>query len=322
MRKLIWGIFLLPFYLSAQVVNPPSSLPAGTTAVTQPIYDSSSKVATTQFVGQQAQAGRSTIPFAGITGGTFSFASIGSGAVVVANASAGAITGILTYATPGTGYVVGDVLSIPSGNYDNFLRVTSVSSGGITGLSVIYGGTGNSPVTSGLLGAQTTYPRNFEWSGALTSPIVLVIPNGTYISSSTQFTVANNTTGAQAFSVYLSNGSDAPTGTPVVLQQGTANSNPYFLWTDGVNGIYPVAKTPYTGIATLSSGTITVSNAAACTPSATCTYKLTNCGINGSSAIGTPSVGTVVAGTSFVINSYTAIAGIAVDSSIICWQIN
>jgi hypothetical protein len=87
----------------------------------------------------------------------------------------------------------------------------------------------------------------------------------------------------------------------------------------------PCATTPGTqafGIATLSSGTVTVSNAAACTPSATCVYKLTNCALNGSAAVGTPGVGTISVGTSFVINSYTAIAGVAVDSSKICWQIN
>lgn len=76
------------------------------------------------------------------------------------------------------------------------------------------------------------------------------------------------------------------------------------------------------GIATLAAGTVTVSNAAACTPSATCVYKLTNCALNGTAAVGTPGVGTISVGTSFVINSYTAVAGVAVDVSKICWQIN
>ena len=76
------------------------------------------------------------------------------------------------------------------------------------------------------------------------------------------------------------------------------------------------------GIQALTSGTATVSNAAACTPSATCVYKLTNCGLNGSTVVGVPSVGTVSVGTSFVINSLTAIAGVSGDTSNICWQIN
>ncbi len=80
--------------------------------------------------------------------------------------------------------------------------------------------------------------------------------------------------------------------------------------------------TPARGIATLASGTVTVSNTAACTPSTSCVYKFTNCGLNGSTAVGVLAVGTVVPGTSFVINSYTALAGIAVDSSFVCWQVN
>jgi len=79
----------------------------------------------------------------------------------------------------------------------------------------------------------------------------------------------------------------------------------------------------YTGKATLSSGTATVSTTGACASSSTCTYKLANCGVNASSAIGTLSVGTVSAGTSFVINSLTAAASVATgDASSVCWQIN
>jgi hypothetical protein len=76
------------------------------------------------------------------------------------------------------------------------------------------------------------------------------------------------------------------------------------------------------GMATLAAGTATVSTAAACTPGTACVYKLTNCGLNSSIAVGVPSIGTVTAGTSFVINSYTAAAALAVDSSKVCWQIN
>jgi hypothetical protein len=76
-------------------------------------------------------------------------------------------------------------------------------------------------------------------------------------------------------------------------------------------------------IVTLASGTATVTNSAACTPSSTCTYKLTNCGPNSSVGIGTPSVGTVVSGTSFVINSLSPTNTVlTTDASSICWQIN
>jgi hypothetical protein len=77
------------------------------------------------------------------------------------------------------------------------------------------------------------------------------------------------------------------------------------------------------GIAVLSSGTITVSNGAACIPSATCVYKLTRCVANASTAVGVPSIGTVVAGTSFVITAETSANTIETgDQSSVCWQIN
>jgi hypothetical protein len=77
------------------------------------------------------------------------------------------------------------------------------------------------------------------------------------------------------------------------------------------------------GFNTLTSGTVTVNNAAACTPSATCVYKLTNCAKNSSTGIGTLSVGTISAGTSFVINSLGPTASVlTTDASSVCWQIN
>jgi hypothetical protein len=76
------------------------------------------------------------------------------------------------------------------------------------------------------------------------------------------------------------------------------------------------------GVATLAAGTATVSTAAACTPgNLGCVYTLTNCGLNGTAVIGVPSVGTVVMGTSFVINSLTALAAVSADTSLVCWKI-
>lgn len=55
--------------------------------------------------------------------------------------------------------------------------------------------------------------------------------------------------------------------------------------------------------------------------SSTCTYSFGNFGANGT-AIGTPSPGTVVAGTSFVINSLATTNTTATgDTSKICWTI-
>jgi hypothetical protein len=77
------------------------------------------------------------------------------------------------------------------------------------------------------------------------------------------------------------------------------------------------------GYATLTSGTVTVSDTLTCTPSATCIYKLTRCAVNSSTVIGELSIGTVTSGTSFVINSLTAANIVATgDLSSVCWQIN
>lgn len=77
------------------------------------------------------------------------------------------------------------------------------------------------------------------------------------------------------------------------------------------------------GVATLASGAATVSTASACTPGPTCAYKLTNCGPNGSTGIGTPAVTSAAAGTSFVINSLGPTGSVlTTDTSKICWEIN
>jgi len=77
------------------------------------------------------------------------------------------------------------------------------------------------------------------------------------------------------------------------------------------------------GTATLSSGTATVSTSSACAIGASCTYNLTNCGKNSSSAIGTLAVTSVSAGANFTITSLTSAAATATgDVSTVCWQIN
>jgi len=91
------------------------------------------------------------------------------------------------------------------------------------------------------------------------------------------------------------------------------------------NGYTISASTPLAvkNVATLAAGTVTITNAAACVPGSTCIYRLTNCGVNASTAIGTLAIGTVVAGTSFVINSESATATVVTgDLSTVCWQVN
>lgn len=73
------------------------------------------------------------------------------------------------------------------------------------------------------------------------------------------------------------------------------------------------------GVATLASGTVTVSTT--CPVGASDLIQLTRRSTNSSTALGSLGVGPITSGTSFVINSYTAVAGIAVDNSIVSWEI-
>ncbi len=112
------------------------------------------------------------------------------------------------------------------------------------------------------------------------------------------------------------------TGTSLQHSDGTGTSGHFAIY-DANGNVTNGPAQPTIGYSALVSGTVTVSNAAACTPSATCVYKLTNCGLNSSTAVGTLSIGTVVAGTSFIINSESATATVVTgDTSNICWQIN
>jgi hypothetical protein len=78
------------------------------------------------------------------------------------------------------------------------------------------------------------------------------------------------------------------------------------------------------GLATLVAGTVTVSSATTCTPNATtCSYQLTRCNANASTGIGSLSVGAIVGGTSFTINSLSPTATVlTTDLSSVCWKVN
>lgn len=96
-----------------------------------------------------------------------------------------------------------------------------------------------------------------------------------------------------------------------------ATNYQWTIWPTGGGG----ASIHAMGVAGLASGTATVTTTSACVPGSSCVYKLTNCGAAGT-AIGTLSVGTVTAGSTFVINSLSATNTVATgDTSNICWQI-
>lgn len=147
-------------------------------------------------------------------------------------------------------------------------------------------------------------------------------------------------------STSITNAPTTGTGS-VVLSGGPAIGNPIINGISlpssatvvGLNSSSQFVSTPTTGISTgkvslvpgteafgfstLAAGTVTVSSSAACTPSATCVYKFSRCPAAGT-ALGELSTGTIVPGTSFVINSITpsTLAVATTDTSSVCWQIN
>jgi hypothetical protein len=204
-------------------------------------------IATDAFANQQIIRSTQTVPVT-LVGGTYNQATLGSGFQPVVFASGGVITSILTIAVPGTGYAVGDLLTLKGGNNDAQLRVSSVSGGGVTAVTVAYGGTG---YTTGVQLIATPIPpgdRNVVLTGALSSNVTFIIANGTFNTASRRPSFVNNTTGAFTVTVFLSNGADGTAGTGVVLPQGTSNSTSILLQTDGLTGVWPVTNAFPSGV--------------------------------------------------------------------------
>jgi len=203
-------------------------------AVTQPPVDNTVRIATDQFVQSLFAVTRSTVYLSGVTGGTLSFASIGTGAAFSFTATGGVITSIDSVYAGGSGYKVGDVLYIPRGNYDNYIMVTGVSGTAITSVQILNGGTGN---TSGLditAMAAIEAPIIYNISGTLTSNLQVIASNGAVLGYSGIFLLINNTTGNYTESVCISNGSDACNGNGSVnIPQGSGNSCATLTYTDG-----------------------------------------------------------------------------------------
>jgi hypothetical protein len=93
--------------------------------------------------------------------------------------------------------------------------------------------------------------------------------------------------------------------------------------TNGYQGSGTKVAIPVYGTAKLIGGAVSVSTSAACSVSSTCVYKLTNCGTNGSRAVGTLAIGSVSVGSGFLIRSLSN-TGLSLigDNSTVCWQIN
>jgi len=229
-------------------------------AVTQPPVDNTTRLATDAFVQSLFAVTRSTVYLSGVTGGTMSFASIGTGAAFSFTATGGAITSINSVFAGGSGYKVGDVLYIPRGNYDNYIMVTGVSGTAITSVQILNGGTGN---TSGLdvsAMAAIEAPIIYNVSGTLTSNLQVIASNGAVLGYSGIFLLYNNTTGNYSEQVCISNGSDACNGNgSVVIPQGSSNSCPTLVNTDGATPWLTAKPLCATGSATyLSNGSGTI----------------------------------------------------------------
>lgn len=211
------------------------------TTTTQLLWDSSTFLATTAFVQGAIELSMTTMPMT-VTGGTYSFASLGTNGAISFTTTGGAVTAITAITSAGSGFVVGDVLFIFGGNHDAMARVTTVGgSGAITAMSIVYGGTGYSNDSNILLTFSNTFGFTFTLTGVLASDATFILPNGTYQAQSNQWVVNNNTTGAHAVKFYVSNGSNATTGSGVTIPQGTNSSAALFIQTDGKTDVWACA---------------------------------------------------------------------------------
>jgi hypothetical protein len=237
---------LLTFNPNTNVLSAPTfsgALSSSVTGTTQPYTDNSTKLATTAFNLTLLNASMSTVPLNGITGGTYNFATLGSGLTFTYHTNSGAIDSIGSVTAGGSGYAVGDLINAvgtSNGNQDAILRVTTVSGTAVTGLSILYGGTGYTGTSSAGAGAtyDTTLATTYTLTGTLTSNATFIVPAGTRLFNSNQWIVNNNTTGAFTLSWFLSNGSGGTTGSGVVILQGTNNSTASYVQTDGVTDVW------------------------------------------------------------------------------------
>lgn len=178
-------------------------------------------------------AHKGILPLAGITGGTYSFATLGTGCTLTYTVSGGVINSITSIGGTRTGYAVGDLLTPNAGNYDAVLIVTAVSGSAVIGVGILYGGSGFSAGTG--VATQPAYAHfgKITLTGTLASNATFIVPNGTQLQAARSWIVANMTTGAFTTKFFVSNGSNATTGSGVTIPQGTTDSASVIIDTDG-----------------------------------------------------------------------------------------
>ena len=137
-----------------------------------------------------------TVPLANMTGGVYNFGCLGTGATFIYTVGSGVITAISSVVAGGTGYAVGDIVTVSAGNYDSYVRVLTVSAGAISTVTLLYGGTGYTAGIAVATQASVTTPFSYTLAGVLTSNATVIVTAGTRITQSNQFAYANNTSGA------------------------------------------------------------------------------------------------------------------------------
>ena len=159
---------------------------------------------------------------------------------------------------------------------------------------------------------------------------VLTLTNGSgggFPAESVDITIIQDSVGGHAFS--FGSGVQNTANCPLVATGANAITS-YHLG-NFLLGQYYACQTPITpatparGTATLTAGmSSTISTSAACSPGSSCVYKLGNCGINSSTALGILTPTSISAGTSFVISSVNPVTAATQtgDVSTVCWQIN
>ena len=250
------------------------------TFTTQASYDQSTRAATDAYVWNVSSLFMAYVPLSGLTSGTYSFASNGSAAVVNVTASGGSVTAV-SFVSGGSGFAVGDIIVCTSngGNHDAYVVITAVSGTAATAASVLYGGTGYTSGTGGSASAATTAPFTFSLTGTLTGNVTLLMTPGTYLTQGNQWIFFNNTTGSYTTTVRMSNGSDTAIGTGVILPQGSNNSIPIYVTTDGETDVWygdtPLASrlSGQVSLSTQVSGTLPISNGGTGQTSAAAAYN-------------------------------------------------
>ena len=177
-----------------------------------------------------------------MSSGTYSFASLGSGAILAYTVSGGGVISGLTSISGGSGYKVGDIITPDTSN-----------GGDGTALFRIIAVTGTTPTSASILQGGHGYVATYGNSTLLPQiPNIFTIPNA---QAGVTFVMPNKAYGyswlvnSGSATFKISDGTDTATGTGILAASG------YSLYTDGVTDVYAIPS-----IASLMSGIVAIAN--------------------------------------------------------------